>query len=519
MPRCVTPNCALDAIPNNEKCILHCEKREYSDDFRKVDFLNNFYLAFTDDIVNKIFGLQNETDVINRNSIKLVLLDQDTERYRFEDKQRLLQQSTIIFNGIVFPGRDSRDNFDYCKLFKKLGGIHFDNCIFSASSIELDNTKVFFQNCLFMKRWDLGKSVLLESDRNVLYQACKFYNSVIVMNEEDQNRTVSVPLFSDCFFQKDLIFENVKVNTSIFNDQRANKGTIGKLHIRQSEINDKFILNNYTIDAFICSDSEFSGKVEFKTNDVKSVLIINTNFHKLLDCFQSSFVEFSITKCIFDDFVGFENCVFGNSKEPSNVKHLAVFKYATFMDFINFRNSEFKSGLDLTHVNLKEPPNFLNIDITSNITPRETYRIIKHSFDKIGNYIEGNKFHAFEMLKYMKESKNNKKRSTYYLLLIYDKISDYGQSFLRPFFLILGFSFIYWLIGKGYDQNILYKIWPPLNSIFDGMATIINDIARHIIPFSKFLREGMESLSLVFYIIFSIMIWLVVLAIKRKTKR
>ena len=82
-----------------------------------------------------------------------------------------------------------------------------------------------------------------------------------------------------------------------------------------------------------------------------------------------------------------------------------MFEYVTFLSFTNFRNTTFYSGLNLENSNLKEAPNFLNIDINPKFTNRETFRIIKNSFDKIGNNIEANKFFVFEMNKYEEELK------------------------------------------------------------------------------------------------------------------
>ena len=55
---------------------------------------------------------------------------------------------------------------------------------------------------------------------------------------------------------------------------------------------------------------------------------------------------------------------------------------------------------DLENINLKESPNFLNTKIEPKNTNRETFRITKDSFDKIGNHIEANKFFVYEMKKH-----------------------------------------------------------------------------------------------------------------------
>ena len=47
-------------------------------------------------------------------------------------------------------------------------------------------------------------------------------------------------------------------------------------------------------------------------------------------------------KSIFGDFAAFEYVVFGDCKR----ENITEFIYTTFKDFSNFRNTEFKSGLN-----------------------------------------------------------------------------------------------------------------------------------------------------------------------------
>jgi len=187
--------------------------------------------------------------------------------------------------------------------------------------------------------------------------------------------------------------------------------------------------------------------------------------------------------------------------------------------FINFRKANFISGLDLAHINLKEPPNFLSATISPYNSNRETFRIIKYSFDKVGNYIEANKFYEMEMLKLKEELKLQNKRSAYFLLRLYEITSNYGQSYIRPIILTLLFSLAYWFLIIGYEHNILYSIYQPANYILESISNVFNGISKHIMPISKVLKEGMEFISLLFYITFTSFIWLIILAIKRSTKR
>jgi hypothetical protein len=217
--------------------------------------------------------------------------------------------------------------------------------------------------------------------------------------------------------------------------------------------------------------------------------------------------------------VGFESCEFGE-KDNVSKELMPLFLYATFMSFVNFRNTQFYSGLDISHVNLKESPNFLNATINFNNTTRETFRIIKSSFDDIGNKIEANKYFAFEMQKYRKELDATKNWSQERLILhINEWISKFGQDYSKPIYLIICVSVVYYLLECGYEHNLLYEIYPPANNWIQNTSNVFNGIAKAVLPISKFMKKGMEFVSLIFYIINASLIWQTIVAVKRHTRR
>ncbi|EOW9499008.1 hypothetical protein ACOCGS_003564, partial [Vibrio cholerae] len=224
-------------------------------------------------------------------------------------------------------------------------------------------------------------------------------------------------------------------------------------------------------------------------------------------------------KNIFSDFVGFEKCKFAALQGISELNQISVFRYVTFLSFTNFRNATFSQGLDLEDTNLKEAPNFLNINLLSNNTNRETLRIIKHSFDKIGNHIEANKFFVLEMKKYKQELSVRPINQERLILLLNEKTSDFGQSYLLPIFWMFVFSVIYYLLILGHESNLLYNLVPSANKLIASVSNAVNGIAANIIPFKKLLREGMEFVSLLFYVIFASLTWQTIVAVKRHTRR
>lgn len=227
----------------------------------------------------------------------------------------------------------------------------------------------------------------------------------------------------------------------------------------------------------------------------------------------------NVRRSIFEDFTGFEKCEFGIKGDETKSK--VEFEYVTFLNFTNFRKAKFFNGLDFEHTNLKESPNFLNAEIDEKFTNRETFRIIKDSFDKIGNQIEANKYYSHEMRKYKEELKASKVKSPERLIFWFnERVSNFGSSIGRPLFLILSCAIIYYLLVLGYENNLLYKYSNEnLNDWLSKISYQLNIFAKGIPPYGRFLKEGMEFVTLIFHIFFLTFTWHFIVAVKRCTKR
>jgi len=474
MAKCNFNDCSLDAIENSDKCILHCSKGDYTKDSLKHNFLESFTDTLIDYILDKIHEYKKENEFPDKVRLKVYLNGTDKERYRVNEISSFLKSKEIVFASIIFPDHKSSDTNDYEKVLDKIGGVRFDLCEFYSSNLNLRNTEVFFQQCIFHKNWYLHNHKVLENDRNVLYLSCKFREDVSTMFELNEKPELVSPIFSDCYLEKNLIIEEVVFKNRLFMNTEYKPLFIKNISLYKCTFEDKFILNNYIIEKFTSTDSFFNEKVEFKNNKVTNFEVNNTNFSKLVDCYNTNYQKFQIKKSIFDDFVNFEKCEFGSNKDPINKEYVAVFRYATMMSFINFRHAKFHSGLDLEHINLKEPPNFHNAVVSSHNSNRETFRIIKYSFDKVGNYIEANEFYEMEMTKLKEELKLQKKKAPYILLRTYELTSEYGKNYIRPIILTITFSCIYWLFILGYENNLLYSIYPPFNSYIECISDIFD---------------------------------------------
>lgn len=480
MSICCHAECNLDTYEDLDECILHCSKEGLDFFSIRSDFCN--------------------------------ALNSYVKNNKSEDNE------FCHFSGIAFPKADIQSSINYINILKTLKQIHFDNCHFFTSYIDLSDPEFFFQDCVFHDSWGIYNAPVLSNVNGVLYQNCTFHKEVSSVSEGDGKYVIDSQLFNNCEFQEGIEFGKVEFKAPIFNNTDDMDLNITSFHLMDCILKDKFILNRCDIKSFILEDTIFESKFEFKHNIVSEFDIFNTNCFKVVDTFETQFGKFNIKKSIFEDFVGFERCTFGKSDE-SGGDFIAKFIYATFLSFVNFRNTKFNGGLDIENINLKEAPNFLNTNINSKYSNRETFRIIKSSFDKIHNYIEANKYFVYEMQKYKKELQGTNKTQEKLILFLNEKLSNYGQSYIRPMLYMVATSIIYYLLILGYENNILYGIHTSINGALEKISSFVNSVSKNILPFSKTLKVGMEFVSLVFYIIFASLIWQTLVAVKRHTRR
>jgi hypothetical protein len=168
------------------------------------------------------------------------------------------------------------------------------------------------------------------------------------------------------------------------------------------------------------------------------------------------------------------------------------------------RNTNFISGLDFSSANFKEYPNFLGANINPVNTNKETFRIIKHSFDKIGNTSEANRYFSCEMNKEMSETLFLRSPAKKTMLFLNRLLSNFGQWYFLP---------LMWLLIL-----IPFHEWVVSSHTFDNLDTL-NHIVKNILPIKHLLNDGMEFVSLLFYIAYSGLIYHFIISVKRVTKR
>ena len=325
--------CDLTKYNDHDECILHSPKNQALKDYHKsFGMLETFYNHLFDYILDEIFKITEEDDLINKMTIRNYLRKENISNP--EKISRFVKNKKIVFNLIAFPVRNSRESFDYLQVLQQLGKIHFNNCSFYLPSLELSSVQCFFQDCKFYDNWFLYDYDVLENEDNVVYQSSLFNASCSVSTSEYKKIKLSNSQFTGCIFNSGLTLENVHILKALFKDLAEFNSKIKLLKLTNCKFEERFILNNYCIEEVYLKNINFIGKFEFKYCNTKEFSVDNCNFDKLSEFYKTNFIKFRIFKSIFSDYTGFEKCKFGITEESSNKEYITNFEYVTFLSFI-----------------------------------------------------------------------------------------------------------------------------------------------------------------------------------------
>ncbi len=548
-------------------CALHCQDEEV--EVKYIDrYLKEFCISLMECLIEKIRN--DKFYAVSKDGKPMVDYPDYDFEYRniiFNDelKERIGKISILVEN-IVFPKNINLENFisNAHTIIRYLGKVNFKKCQFSFLYFNGPNN-CYYENCTFNEELKIHPFPQIKNKENedsieYRYIDCTFEKNIF-LSPSIFTDEMKCNMFYHCFFNENIVVSNLKFKKTLLrfpdilqvieNKKLVSIGSDGKeefdrikycykvksLSITDCSFESDFKLNGiskeyyqkvesagyeidksiFHIDDLSIIDNKFKSKVEIKYRTVEKLIFNNSNVDKVFDTFQSGFIEAKFSKSIFNDFAGFEEVRFGLI---DNTDFLTVFEHVTFMDFSSFRDTKFSSGLDFSKTNLKDIPNFLDVDVSFKNTTRETFRIIKNSFDDVGNKLEANKFFAEEMKAYKKELDDDGDKWEKLVYRANEEVSDFGRSYTKPIALLFLSIVIYtsWLsIHKSYFEEHIYFIHPW----FDWLSTLANNSAKNFLPFSRFLvgKNGMELISLVFYIWFGILIWQIIVAVKRHTQR
>lgn len=450
--------------------------------------------------------------------------DTQLKREIYELKEKLSSQP-IVLGGLSFSILGAPVKWDYESLLLCLPRIRFADCEFYCVSLfheqEFDAS---FRGCKFHSGWKISAATAIEQGQSLFCNCC-FMREVELVGGEHGNSPITNydAVFSECDIAS-LMVHNVTLDTKLF----AKPMKLGQLSLKKSVIRKKLALDSIKeMTSLKLISTVLKNRFTMRACECNSVDIKNTIFEGLADFYKSEFQDVKIEKSTFQGSALFEGCRFG-AESPSGAT--IVLRYVTFSSFINFRDAKFNKALDLRNTNRQQQPNFLDAEfseVAASNTDRETFRIIKHSFDAVGNHIEANKYYAHEMQAYRRElaqtakrggSKNRRER---FLLTINSVISNHGQDYFRA----LAWLLVAIAVNAAVLANFRYQWFLLPESIQAGLwklAAWLNRFADGFLPLRSLLADDLVPLAfwiLVATVVISTLTWHVLVAMRRHRRR
>ncbi|MDZ7819769.1 MAG: hypothetical protein U5K55_14675 [Aliarcobacter sp.] len=325
-------------------------------------------------------------------------------------KSKRIKCSQNTNEEIIFRNINFNQHFNFTDNILKIDKTDISNFLYDRNNNQIDISgikEVIFENCSFNYLPTINNTNIWL----IRFAKCTINDCQSIVSLLKQNNINKKVYFNNCTLD-DLSFgdiRDIKYNSNIeLCYFQINGGSIRNLTIENIELVSKLYFNRNNDAPMIIDNLKIKGSI-FKENfklhkcEVKKVSISDSDFEKQFDCYGSTFIQGcnDTDKTIYFKTLNIKGLfIFDSVTFNQKVK----FEYVTFESSGNFRYSTFKKGLDLDSTNIQEDKiiNFHGVqelDKKSSIieTSQETYRIIKHNFEKLGNKIESNKFHSLEL--------------------------------------------------------------------------------------------------------------------------
>jgi hypothetical protein len=390
------------------------------------------------------------------------------EKTTYTKFDELIENNKIIDTGLIYV-----DVMNICKIedieFKKL--IIYDNkikykCKLNRRDVEiplqdiangLEKITIMFSNCIFNDETNFFKKI----DYSFVFESCKFDSlkfNHIKINEH--------PNYKD--FKSNFEFVMVKINKKlIINDCQFS----GKFYIN----NQKYVNHPMSIDSVQIKESTFNENFKLHNCDISNIELSNIDFEKNADFFKSKFLQKN--KNIAFNGINIKGI---SILEECEFYSKFIMQYVTLNGLVQFRSAKFYNGLDLDRTNTEKPMNFYNVKglekiSKNNDTSQETYRILKHHCEKMGNVIDANMYHALELEKKKETLEKENKVTQESIVFWFNWItSKFGTDYIRPIIGIVILGFFTLLILHG-----------------DSIVTLLNKPT--LIEFLQYIGKGINQ--------------------------
>lgn len=426
--------------------------------------------------------------------------------------QQAISEYVLNVDGLSFPISESSGNeLGFLSAFKQ---VVFTDCKFTAAQngVELDIDfsilQFKFVSCSF--ETNIRLSGLEHADiTGSIFEYCQFFKTVFIdsghVDTADQadEEVATVIRFGSIF--NNLAYIQTLVITGLF----SNLPLI-------DDAGESLNASEVIFDGFKLLQS-----CRLLLN-VESLYFKDVICSKALDLSYSIIHKLTFDQAVFKQAVSFQNCQLGQAGSPSAIN----FNYIEFSGFVNFRNAMFSAPLNLINNQFHYQPNFLEASFSKQAelgTDRETFRIIKHSFNSVGNNVEANRFFAYEMEAYRRELKKGFSKANCWelaLVTINRCISNHGQSYVRASLWLLTMVVIAGLVLMNHEAQ-----WLPTN--FAGpkwwqcFRDLANGLARGFLPFTPIYQayKGFEAFILFMGLALSGITWQLLVALRRHSKK
>lgn len=247
--------------------------------------------------------------------------------------------------------------------------------------------------------------------------SCKFYNNFCINN----------------FNGKENEIDNLKISNSEFYTEFSLHKNVDKNQINNLEIYKCIFYENFKV----------------RCQLLQSTTIMGSDFKKNMDFLATEFLERDCKKSGSRTSVGFMNIsVYGMTifERCKFYDTLALYS-VIFEGLVQFRSAEFFKGIELETTTAAKEMNFYDVTglekiSKENRTSQETYRIIKYNFERIGNRIEANKYHALELEKKKENIKFKDNTLDWMVFQVNYWASRFGTNYGLAFFWILVTGFL-----------------------------------------------------------------------------
>lgn len=467
----------------------------------------------------KAFELGGFPSVINLKFIE-EWLDGSSELLGSRAEKSLAEKSIkskFTIEGLTFYSSEASETelYDCISVLNKVGGILFYRCRFSCRQLKGSSFVGFFEVCEFLENWLVlaqGKALSLIGEDDSLYLECDFKGEVLIYHnyiDVEVLEKYSV-VFENCKIPV-LQIHRVVVKTHLWIDYTHDQSCfLLDINVDGSKFEcdfnlsrakpDKISLNSsvfYQVNLSMISPSkltvegcEFKGECNFKCSTVKDFVVLNSNFNARCDL-----------SCAEIDELMIANSSFGN--------------------VLNFNSIKVKESICLEALHFSIPPDFSYCEFSGVAiagSVRETWRIMKHALDNVGDKVEAGHYYALEMQAYQRELRTKKWYDSERVLLKANSvISNHGQNYYYPIIWLVLTMIVTSLLIANQQHQLL-----STPDVFLPLTRLLNSFAQGFLPIRAIAGEdnkGISFLLLLSSVFTSVFVWHLLVAIRRHSKK